>query len=422
MLHCLWSWRALYTICVHAPPTLRERDHVFVWRRPSVMQRRRARVGLPPPSSNPSDSDCEESLHRVSDVSNHSESCRSLPRDDWGDTRDAARSRCAPASAVLSLEAATEHDLEQVGRLSGAGVGAGIGARGSRSESEISNAAPCASEDSMVTPWTASSAGGWQDSLLFRELRELGYMVWRDPLRHTLQAASDQDFVAAQRWGAIATVSTLISLAAFLVVKTATPVLDLDCWTSASALLDALNASSAAPTHARAARTSALSNSLLPRHWRGRRHTVNVDGRSRSVWGGWFSGGASEGWSNDVADFPLLQCKTGCSARRSLLPPVFGSEYSEAAFAHGHVLWGWNDVYGGGGAAPGGDGMKWGRHRAPVDPASVYADTSSHSGSLYADKSALCRSAVHAGLLQGDEAEEDGVRPGGWWEWLNYIR
>ena len=32
-----------------------------------------------------------------------------------------------------------------------------------------------------------ASPGGWQENVLFRELRELGYMVWRDPLRHTMQ-------------------------------------------------------------------------------------------------------------------------------------------------------------------------------------------------------------------------------------------
>jgi len=387
------------------------------WCRPSVMQRRRARGGLPPPSSNPSDSDCEESLHRASDVSNHSETSRLLPRVDWSDSRDAGPIRSTPNSSVLNLESATSRDL---GRLSREAAGAGAGAVVSRSESEFSVNAPlCASEDSMITPCTASSmASGWQENILFRELRELGYIVWRDPLRHTMQAASGEDFVASQRWGMIATFSTLVSLAAFLVVKTATPVLDLDCWTSASALLDALNASSAAPRHFRAARTSMPSNVSLSELGHGRRRTFSTftGGVSRPVSGGWFSW--AEGWSDDVAHVPLLQCKTGCSARRNLLPPVFGSDSAGAPFAQGHVLWGWNDVYGGGGgAALGGAGTRRGRRGAQVD-----------SGPLYADKSALCRSAVHAGFLPGDEvqeADDDGQEHGGWWwvwEWLDYIR
>ena len=122
------------------------------------------------------------------------------------------------------------------------------------------------------------------------------------------------------------------------------------------------------------------------------------------------------------ARLPLLQCRMSCAARENLLPPVFGTDATTASLEGNHVVWGWNDVYGGGREATKG--------KSPLSQG-YRAKDGGETESLYADKSAMCRSAVHAGLLPAELGTEDGAaeEEGGgdgkesWWlwEWLNYV-
>ena len=352
---------------------------------PSAVQRRRARSGLPPPSSNPSDSDHvveeEESQH----WSDHSEACcmpgegarggelppptlpdagdqsRSCRDDDNVQEPDSKAAKGAQRSMVsdgmtIAGSRALAFGLEEAGAGAGAGdAGAAVASESGSSHSEVMLAGMTAgpesrgrSEVSGEAPWTDVSSRRSNETLLFRELRQLGYMVWRDPLRHTMQAASGEEFQVSQRLGLIISCSTLLALATFLFVKAATPVLDVDCWTSAAALLDKLNVSSS-------------TDAFVPMR------------------------------------APLVLCRSSCTAKQNLLSAVFGTDaHSDAAaLEDGHVLWGWNDVFGG---------------------------VNEQIG--YADKSALCRSAVHAGLLHDESVGLERLRAAEWgwvwvWAWLN---
>jgi len=407
---------------------------------PSAIQRRRARGGLPPPSSNPSDSEHgvedDDSLHchSLSDSSMHSPGQRTPPslpaapdagmqpvdapsRDgnhaglvDHAGAADAGEMQQHVGGARIQPQTAIGLGAASLSLRQGCGSGSALEGSALADRSALtdidaamsdggeSTLAPYASEESGVTPWTAwtgSSSGGLlRENVLLRELRQLGYMVWRDPLRHRMQAASAQGFIVSQRLGMLATLSATAALAAFLAVKSATPVVELDCWTSGAALLQALhlNASAhyaqpwsgveapraGAPRGAPAQEAPAPGqHSDLPSH---------SAGGKAAQWTWTQAGGSGMG-----SVLPVLQCRSSCEARSNLQPAVFGTDdlVSTAADA-GHVLWGWNDVYGGMGA-----------------------------DQVYADKSALCRSATHAKLLpalqpaRGGGASEAGAAEGG---------
>jgi len=151
------------------------------------------------------------------------------------------------------------------------------------------------------------------EAVLLKELRGMGYVVWKDAFRGGTQAVLGADFSLARQTGVLVVCLSLLAIGTLLWLAISPSMISVGCWATAIDL-QALR--------------------LL---------------------------------SPDASKVKITCPQDGCQARQNLMQgdvsrPIHGPS----------VLWGWNDVFGGGEGSQG----------------------------VYADRSALCRMAQHAGAVK----------------------